>query len=91
MAGLEIKSVTKVFGAVRTADSLSLVFYTTPWPAMAAGFVGLAVHSWRRGKMHPVRRYVAFTAVALSSISLWSLADKFWGARSMVSFSGSET
>lgn len=44
---------------------LSLVFYSTPWPVMAAAFIGLAVHYWRRGNRHAVRRYAAFTVVAL--------------------------
>lgn len=46
-------------------DGLSLVYYSTPWPVMAAAFVLLAAHAWRRGRMHPVRRYAAFTVLAL--------------------------
>jgi endonuclease/exonuclease/phosphatase (EEP) superfamily protein YafD len=46
-------------------DGLSLVFYSTPWPVMAAAFVGLAVHFRRRGNWHAVRRYSAFTVAAL--------------------------
>lgn len=46
-------------------DGLALVFYSTPWPAMAAGFLTLAIHYWRRGRGHAVRRYAAFTVVAL--------------------------
>ncbi len=46
-------------------DGLSLVYYSTPWPALAAGFVVLAVHHYRRANWHPMRRYIAFTVVAL--------------------------
>jgi endonuclease/exonuclease/phosphatase (EEP) superfamily protein YafD len=46
-------------------DWLSLVYYSTPWPALALGFALLALHHWHRGKGHPMRRYIAFTAVAL--------------------------
>ncbi|MGB8168043.1 MAG: endonuclease/exonuclease/phosphatase family protein [Chthoniobacteraceae bacterium] len=46
-------------------DGLALVFYSTPWPVIAAGFVGLALHYYRRGNGHAVRRYAAFTLVAL--------------------------
>lgn len=44
---------------------LSLVYYTTPWPVMAAGFVVLALHGWRRGNRRALVRYVLFTGGAL--------------------------
>ena len=46
-------------------DPLALIFYSTPWPVIAAGFVGLAIHFKRRGNAHAVRRYSAFTLGAL--------------------------
>lgn len=58
---------------------LSLVFYSTPWPVMAAGFLGLAVHAWRRGKMHPMRRYAAFAVVA---VVVWVSLSWCWAPAS---------
>jgi endonuclease/exonuclease/phosphatase (EEP) superfamily protein YafD len=46
-------------------DGLAFVFYTTPWPALALGFVGMTIHSRRTGRGHATRRYVLFTGVAL--------------------------
>jgi endonuclease/exonuclease/phosphatase (EEP) superfamily protein YafD len=46
-------------------DPFALVFYTTPWPAIAAGFATLGLHSYRLGKRHAVFRYVVFTAATI--------------------------
>jgi len=46
-------------------DGLSLVYYSTPWPVLAFGFLLLAAHNYRRARWHPMRRYIAFTVVAL--------------------------
>lgn len=53
-------------------DGLALVFYTTPWPVIAAAFALLAWHGKRRAHGHAVRRYLAFTVGALFT----------WGATS---------
>jgi endonuclease/exonuclease/phosphatase (EEP) superfamily protein YafD len=44
---------------------LAFVFYTTPWPAIAAGMLVLALHAWRLGHVHRRHRYVILTAGAL--------------------------
>lgn len=46
-------------------DPLALVYYTTPWPMIAAGLAVLAAHHWRLGNKHRVRRYVLLTAGAI--------------------------
>ncbi len=46
-------------------DGLALVFYTTPWPVIAAAFLLLAFHFKLRGNRHAVRRYAAFAVGAL--------------------------
>ena len=46
-------------------DGLSVVYYSTPWPALACGFVILAIHHYRRAHRHAMRRTIAFTVVAL--------------------------
>lgn len=46
-------------------DWLALVFYTTPWPAIAAGFGVFAIRSRWLGKSHAFRRYVLLTGGAL--------------------------
>lgn len=46
-------------------DWLALVFYTTPWPVVAAGFCILAVRARLLNQAHALRRYVLFTGGAL--------------------------
>ncbi len=46
-------------------DPLALVFYTTPWPVIAAGLAVLALHAWRLRRWHAMRRYIIFTGAAL--------------------------
>ncbi|HEV7869321.1 MAG TPA: endonuclease/exonuclease/phosphatase family protein [Chthoniobacteraceae bacterium] len=46
-------------------DWLALVYYSTPWPAIAVGFVVLALHARRKAKGHAFRRYVLLTGAAL--------------------------
>ncbi len=55
----------RVTGLRDRVPGLSLVFYTTPWPVMAAAFVLLALHGWRRGNRRALVRYVLFTGGAL--------------------------
>ena len=43
----------------------AVIFYTTPWPAMAAGFVILALHHRRLNHPHRFHRYLIFTGGAL--------------------------
>jgi vancomycin resistance protein VanJ len=44
---------------------LSLVYYSTPWPVIAAGLLILALHARRVGHAHARRRYLILTAGAL--------------------------
>jgi endonuclease/exonuclease/phosphatase (EEP) superfamily protein YafD len=44
---------------------LALVFYTTPWPVIAAGLFVLALHARRLGHAHARRRYLILTAGAV--------------------------
>jgi endonuclease/exonuclease/phosphatase (EEP) superfamily protein YafD len=44
---------------------LAIVFYTTPWPCIAAGLAILALHAARLGHGHRLRRYVILTGGAL--------------------------
>ncbi|HEX8296286.1 MAG TPA: endonuclease/exonuclease/phosphatase family protein [Chthoniobacteraceae bacterium] len=46
-------------------DFLAPVFYSTPWPVIAAGLAVLAAHCRRRGKGHAFRRYLVLTGGAL--------------------------
>jgi endonuclease/exonuclease/phosphatase (EEP) superfamily protein YafD len=44
---------------------LALVFYTTPFPAMMAGFLLLAAHAWRARHEHATRRNLLLAGGAL--------------------------
>lgn len=46
-------------------DPLALVFYTTPWPAMAAGFLLLALHAARTKSHHATVRNIVLMGGAL--------------------------
>lgn len=46
-------------------EVFELVFYTTPWPVIAACFAILGVRAHLHGGGHPVRRYILLTAGAL--------------------------
>lgn len=56
-------------------DPFALVFYTTPWPVIAAGFVLLGLHSYRLGKRHAVVRYCVLTCAALFTWAAMSWYD----------------
>jgi endonuclease/exonuclease/phosphatase (EEP) superfamily protein YafD len=58
---------------------LALVFYTTPWPVMAAGFVVLALHHRRLNHQHRFHRYAIFTGGALFT---WIMLSWFSNAPS---------
>ena len=47
---------------------LAVVFYSTPWPVMAAGFLILALHAARHRRRHVVRRYALLSG---ASIFVW--------------------
>lgn len=46
-------------------DPLTLVYYTTPWPMIAAGLAILALHHARLGHQHRRTRYIVLSAGAL--------------------------
>lgn len=61
IAGILLR-LTKLRDAWRP---LSLVYYSTPWPAIAAGLLILAWHARRLGHAHARRRYLILTAGAV--------------------------
>lgn len=61
IAGILLR-LTKLRDAWRP---LSLVYYSTPWPVIAAGLLILALHARRVGHAHARRRYLTLTAGAL--------------------------
>jgi vancomycin resistance protein VanJ len=46
-------------------DPFAVVYYTAPWPVIAAGLAVLALHAARNGRRHVTRRYLILTGGAL--------------------------
>lgn len=46
-------------------QAVSLIYYSTPWPAIAAGLLVLALHARRTSRPHHRRRYLMLTAGAV--------------------------
>lgn len=61
LAGILLR-VTQVRDEI---DRLSVIFYSTPWPAIAAGFALLALHYKRLARSRPMRRNCLYAAGAL--------------------------